>query len=108
MKASCLCSAASKVTLQSYIYSGKSGSSLSEMTVHAQVAPAWQRSGLGRALMERLIARLVCDDIASIALFAEPNVVGLYEKLGFIKDPQGVKGLAFQGKLPSIDPIMLL
>ncbi len=73
-----------------------------------QVQPAWQRSGLGRALMERLIARLVCDDIANIALFAEPNVVGLYEKLGFIKDPQGVKGLAFQGNLPSIDPIMLL
>ena len=76
--------------------------------MHAQVRPAWQRSGLGRALMERLIARLVCDDIANIALFAEPNVVGLYEKLGFIKDPQGVKGLAFQGNLPSIDPIMLL
>ena len=78
------------------------------MRLPAQVQPAWQRSGLGRALMERLIARLVCDDIANIALFAEPNVVGLYEKLGFIKDPQGVKGLAFQGKLPSIDPIMLL
>jgi len=75
---------------------------------HVQVQPAWQRSGLGRALMERLIARLVCDDIANIALFAEPNVVKMYEKLGFIKDPQGVKGLAFQGKLPSIDPILLL
>ncbi len=59
-------------------------------------------------MMERLIARLVCDDIATIALFAEPNVVGLYEKLGFIKDPQGVKGLAFQGKLPSIDPVIIL
>lgn len=73
-----------------------------------QVQPAWQRAGLGRALMERLIARLVCDNIANIALFAEPGVVGLYEKLGFIRDPQGVKGLAFQGKLPTIDPIVLL
>jgi hypothetical protein len=25
-------------------------------------------------------------------------VVGLYEKLGFVKDPAGVKGLAFQSK----------
>jgi hypothetical protein len=28
--------------------------------------------------------------------YAEPNVVGLYEKLGFIRDPEGIKGMAFQ------------
>lgn len=28
--------------------------------------------------------------------YAEPNVVGLYEKLGFVRDPEGIKGMAFQ------------
>ncbi|CAL8466085.1 g5621 [Coccomyxa elongata] len=73
------------------------------------VHPAWQRSGLGRGVLERLTARLVAEGIPNITLFAEPNVVGLYEKLGFIKDPGGVKGLAFQGKLPAaVKPLMLL
>lgn len=74
----------------------------------AQVHPAWQRSGLGRGVLERLTASLVAEGIPNITLFAEPNVVGLYEKLGFIKDPQGVKGLAFQGKLPPVKPLVLL
>lgn len=52
--------------------------------------------------MERLTASLVADGIAYITLFAEPNVIGLYEKLGFVKDPGAVKGLAFQGKLPKL------
>jgi predicted N-acetyltransferase YhbS len=74
----------------------------------AQVTPAWQRSGLGRAVVERLTARLVAEGIPNITLFAEPNVVGLYEKLGFIRDPAGVKGLAFQGRLPPLSPLLLL
>lgn len=28
--------------------------------------------------------------------YAEPHVVGLYEKLGFVKDPDGIRGMAFQ------------
>lgn len=47
------------------------------------VLPAWQRAGLGRAMMERLTRRLVEGGIPTITLYAEPNVVGLYEKLGF-------------------------
>jgi hypothetical protein len=42
--------------------------------------------------------RLVQDDISCITLYAEPNVVGLYEKLGFVKDPEGIRGMAFQRK----------
>lgn len=60
------------------------------------VNPAWQRGGLGRGLVERLTEDLVEHGISTITLYAEPGVVGLYEKLGFVKDPQGVKGLAFQ------------
>jgi len=60
------------------------------------VLPSWQRGGLGRAMMERLTARLVQDGIPTITLYAEPSVVALYEKLGFVQDPEGVRGMAFQ------------
>lgn len=62
------------------------------------VNPAWQRIGLGRALMERLTARLVEDGIPTITLYAEPAVISMYERLGFIKDPEGIQGMAFQRK----------
>jgi ribosomal protein S18 acetylase RimI-like enzyme len=38
------------------------------------VAPAWQRSGLGRAVMERLTRSLVEDGIPTITLYAEAKV----------------------------------
>eukprot|EP00887_Chlorella_sp_A99_P001673 scaffold8.g1673.t1 len=60
------------------------------------VNPAWQRIGLGRALVERLTASLLADGIACVTLYAEPNVVSMYEKLGFQRAPEGVRGLAFQ------------
>ena len=60
------------------------------------VNPAWQRGGIGRGLVERLTSNLVENGISTITLYAEPGVVGLYEKLGFVRDPQGVKGLAWQ------------
>lgn len=60
------------------------------------VLPAWQRSGLGRAMMERLTGQLVANGIPTITLYAEPNVIQMYEKLGFIKDPEGIRGMAFQ------------
>eukprot|EP00959_Pyramimonas_sp_CCMP1952_P356027 7456324-Pyramimonas_sp.AAC.1 len=37
--------------------------------------PAWQGSGLGRAMLERLVASLVEDGIANITLFAEASAV---------------------------------
>ena len=111
------------------------------------VAPAWQREGLGRALMERLTRRLVEDGITNINLYAEAKVgagmgggdkdpaaggnvartrprvrvcarapthtfhtnmhthihtqvVGLYKKLGFASDVEGIKGMAFQRRSP--------
>lgn len=70
--------------------------SLSATIWDVAVTPAWQKGGLGRAMVERLTASLVTEGITIITLYAEPGVVGLYEKLGFVKDPEGVKGLAFQ------------
>ena len=63
-----------------------------------QVNPGWQRIGLGRGAVERLTGKLVRDGITTITLYAEPGVVGLYQKLGFVKDPDGVRGMAFQRK----------
>lgn len=76
-----------------------SDGALSAVIWDVAVAPAWQRGGLGRALMERLTASLVNDGIATITLYAEPNVVALYEKLGFVADPDGIRGVAYQSKL---------
>jgi len=64
------------------------------------VHPAWQRVGLGRALVERLVASLCESGVPLICLYAEPNVVLLYEKLGFKKDLQTMKGMGFQRKSP--------
>ena len=60
------------------------------------VMPAWQRGGIGRGLVERLTKSIVEEGIPVVTLYAEPGVVGLYEKLGFEVDPIGVKGMAFQ------------
>ena len=61
------------------------------------VSPAWQRGGLGRALVERLMAGVVHGDgIPTVTLYAEPGVVGWYERCGYAPDPGGAKGMAFQ------------
>ncbi|GLI60730.1 hypothetical protein VaNZ11_002956 [Volvox africanus] len=73
-----------------------SDGALSATVWDVAVNPAWQRSGLGRALMERLTKKLVEDGIPTITLYAEPQVVGLYEKLGYVRDPDGIRGMAFQ------------
>ena len=64
------------------------------------VNPSWQRVGLGRGLVERLVGALCADGIPLITLYAEPGVVGLYEKLGFLRDSHEVKGMAFITKTP--------
>jgi aralkylamine N-acetyltransferase len=67
------------------------------------VLPAWQRSGLGRAVVERLTRRLVEDGVSTITLYAEPKVVGMYRKLGFVEADQTdtFRGLAFQRRRPA-------
>ena len=62
------------------------------------VDPRYQGSGLGKALMERLLAQLLGLGICNIALYAEPNVVGFYRPLGFAPDPAGIRGMAYSRK----------
>lgn len=57
------------------------------------VHPDFQGKGLGKALMDQLIKKLRSEDISNITLFADPHVVDFYRQLGFMPDPEGIKGM---------------
>lgn len=57
------------------------------------VHPEFQGQGLGRVLISQLIKQLRYFDISTITLFADPQVISFYNHLGFVVDPDGVKGM---------------
>jgi ribosomal protein S18 acetylase RimI-like enzyme len=57
------------------------------------VHPAYQSKGFGKALMKFAIKKLRAEDISNITLFADPHVVDFYRRLGFVLDPEGIKGM---------------
>nr|ARW60511.1 hypothetical protein [Polysiphonia sp.] len=57
------------------------------------IDPEFQGKGLGRALMNEVIKQLRNNDISTITLFADPEVVKFYKHIGFTIDPDGVKGM---------------
>jgi len=57
------------------------------------VHPDFQGRKLGKALMQYTIQKLRAEDISNITLFADPHVVEFYRNLGFIPDPEGIKGM---------------
>lgn len=57
------------------------------------VHPDFQNRGLGKALMKQVIKKLRSEDISNITLFADPHVVDFYRGLGFMSDPEGIKGM---------------
>lgn len=57
------------------------------------VHPDFQGQGLGKALMKYMIRKLRSEDISNITLFADPHVVDFYQGLGFMADPEGIKGM---------------
>lgn len=57
------------------------------------VHPDFQGKGLGKILMDQIILQLKRADITTITLFADPQVVSFYRSLGFMTDPDGVKGM---------------
>jgi len=59
------------------------------------VDPTLQGIGLGKAVMERLMASLLDKGITNIALYAEPHVLGFYRPLGFTADPDGIKAMVY-------------
>lgn len=57
------------------------------------IHPNFQGKGLGKALMDQIILHLRYADISTITLFADPQVVSFYRNIGFMTDPDGVKGM---------------
>mgnify|MGYP000350326176 CR=1 FL=1 len=57
------------------------------------VHPNYQNKGLGKELMKYVIKELRRQDISNITLFADPDVVDFYRNLGFMSDPEGIKGM---------------
>ncbi|MEQ9354668.1 MAG: GNAT family N-acetyltransferase [Coleofasciculus chthonoplastes F3-SA18-01] len=57
------------------------------------VHPQFQGKGLGKALMKYTIKKLRSEDISNITLFADPQVVNFYRQMGFMADPEGIKGM---------------
>jgi ribosomal protein S18 acetylase RimI-like enzyme len=57
------------------------------------VHPTFQKKGLGKALMKYTIKKLRSEDISNITLFADPHVLDFYRSLGFVLDPEGIKGM---------------
>ena len=57
------------------------------------VHPDYQGRGLGKLLMSQLIKKLRSEDISNVTLFADPHVVDFYRTLGFMPDPEGIKGM---------------
>nr|YP_010873104.1 hypothetical protein ycf52 [Nemalion vermiculare]WGV34389.1 hypothetical protein ycf52 [Nemalion vermiculare] len=57
------------------------------------VHPDFQGKGLGKTLMNQIVQQLRLADITTITLFADPQVISFYKHLGFITDPDGVKGM---------------
>jgi len=57
------------------------------------IHPSLQSKGLGKALMQYIIRKLRHSDISNITLFADPQVVDFYRRLGFVLDPEGIKGM---------------
>ncbi|KAK9707085.1 hypothetical protein RND81_07G171400 [Saponaria officinalis] len=62
------------------------------------VDPTFQGIGLGKAVMERVIEELVNKGVTNIALYSEPRVLGFYRPLGFVSDPDGIKGMVYSRK----------
>ncbi|KAF4372278.1 hypothetical protein G4B88_007022 [Cannabis sativa] len=59
------------------------------------VDPSFQGFGLGKAVMERLIDQLLEKGITNIALYSEPRVLGFYKPMGFVADPDGIRGMSY-------------
>ncbi|CAI5984084.1 unnamed protein product [Closterium sp. NIES-65] len=65
-----------------------------EVVWDVAVDPRLQGSGLGRALMERVVGALLRLGVCNVGLFAEQRVVTFYRPLGFAMDPDGIRCMA--------------
>ncbi len=57
------------------------------------VHPDFQGKGMGKALMKYILKKLRSEEISNVTLFADPHVVDFYRNIGFMPDPEGIKGM---------------
>ncbi|WP_414543766.1 GNAT family N-acetyltransferase [Nostoc sp. CCY0012] len=57
------------------------------------VHPDFQGKGLGKALMKYVLKKLRSEEISNVTLFADPHVLDFYRSMGFMSDPEGIKGM---------------
>ncbi|CAI5527261.1 unnamed protein product [Closterium sp. Naga37s-1] len=69
-----------------------------EVVWDVAVDPRLQGSGLGRALMERVVGALLRLGVCNVGLFAEQRVVTFYRPLGFAMDPDGIRCMAHRSQ----------
>jgi len=68
---------------------GAFNATLWDVAIH----PKFQGKGLGTYLMQETIRELRQAEISNISLFADGHVVEFYRRLGFLADPEGIKGM---------------
>jgi ribosomal protein S18 acetylase RimI-like enzyme len=57
------------------------------------IHPNFQSQGLGKSLIQYTLEQLQLQNIENITLFAGNKAVNFYHNLGFITDPNGIKGM---------------
>lgn len=62
------------------------------------VHPELQGQGLGSILVYEIIKKLRYHEIGTVTLFADPEVIAFYKNLGFMTDPNGIKGMFWYPK----------
>lgn len=62
------------------------------------VHPELQGQGLGSILVYEIIKKLRYHEISTVTLFADPEVIAFYKNLGFMTDPNGIKGMFWYPK----------
>jgi ribosomal protein S18 acetylase RimI-like enzyme len=55
------------------------------------IHPLYQRSGLGRGMMQAIVERLQAMGVERATLFADPDVVDFYRRQGWTLEPAGVR-----------------
>ena len=60
------------------------------------VNPDYQRRGIGKQIMERLVQKCIDAQIGSIQLFSAKGKQAFYERLGFVARPDDAPGMQYQ------------
>lgn len=69
---------------------------LHALIVDMMVLPTYQRQGIGKIILDRLVGHCKLNDIRDIQLFCGKGRAGFYEKYGFSKRPDSAPGMEFR------------